>query len=206
MSAVKTPSLEALKRPKMLLTLGTLLLLVGVWYFAWWSPEGHKLAAVQSQQLTEQQKVDSLQSTLALIDHETSLVQKYRNFLSFYGSEIPLQPEQGQLVFQLGNLEKSDNVQVTSIDVSTTNPAVSGSSLSTVPVTMSVSGPHSNVMKFLSDLYQLPRLMTIQTVTPSPTSGTTKGYNVLTHDSVPFSLSITGTAYFTGTVSTTSTG
>ncbi len=201
MSKISSLNMEALRRPRIILTLGALLLLAGVWYFAWWSPEGHKLASVQQQQLVEQQRVDQLQTSLNILEHENSIVRRYRSFLTFFGSEVPVQPEQGQLVYELGKLERADNVQLTSIDVSTTTPAASGQALSTIPITMSVTGPHSNVMRFLSDLYQLPRLVTIQSVAPSPTQGTGGAYDVLGHDSVPFNLSITGTAYFSGSIS-----
>ena len=201
MSRLASINTDALRRPRLLAALGALVLLAGIWYFAWWSPEGHKLASVQAQQLTAQQRVDQLQTSLNVLEHENSVVQRYRNFLTFFGSEVPVQPEQGQLVYQLGKLETADNVQLTSIDVSTTVPAATGSALSTIPVTMSVSGPHANVMKFLSDLYQLPRLITIQSVAPAPSQGAGASYNVLGHDSVPFNLSITGTAYFSGSVS-----
>ncbi len=201
MSRLASINTDALRRPRLLAALGVLVLLAGIWYFAWWSPEGHKLASVQAQQLTAQQRVDQLQTSLNVLEHENSVVQRYRNFLTFFGSEVPVQPEQGQLVYQLGKLETADNVQLTSIDVSTTVPAATGSALSTIPVTMSVSGPHANVMKFLSDLYQLPRLITIQSVAPAPSQGAGASYNVLGHDSVPFNLSITGTAYFSGSVS-----
>lgn len=207
MSSLRSPDLSSLKRPRIMVTLGAVFLILGVWYFGWWSPEGHKLASVQQQQLTAQQKVDSLQSTLAVIEHEQAIVRKYRSFLTFFGSQVPVQPEQGQLVYMLGKLESSDGVQVSSLDVSTTTPPPTGSTLSTVPITMSVTGPHSNVMKFLSDLYQLPRLVTIQSVQPAPTDAPATGaYNVLGHDSVPFSLSISATAYFSGTIPTTSAG
>ncbi len=201
MSRLASINTDALRRPRLLAALGALVLLAGIWYFAWWSPEGHKLASVQAQQLTAQQRVDQLQTSLNVLEHENSVVQRYRNFLTFFGSEVPVQPEQGQLVYQLGKLETADNVQLTSIDVSTTVPAATGSALSTIPVTMSVSGPHANVMKFLSDLYQLPRLITLQSVAPAPSQGAGASYNVLGHDSVPFNLSITGTAYFSGSVS-----
>jgi Tfp pilus assembly protein PilO len=201
MSALKSPDVSVLRRPRIMATIGVLLLVLGIWYFAWWSPEGHKLSSVQQQQLSAQQKVNSLQTTLNVIEHERAVVQKYRNFLTFFGSEVPVQPEQGQLVSMLGRLENSDGVQVASIDDSTTSPPASGTALSTVPVSISVTGPHSRVMKFLADLYGLPRLITIQSVQPSPTSGAGNGaYDVLRNDSVPFSLTISGTAYFSGTL------
>lgn len=204
MRRVASANLDSLKRPRLLATVGAVVLLLGIWYLAWWSPEGHKLASVQAQQQQAQLKVDQLRTTLAAVEHESAIVQKYRNFLTFFGSEVPVQPEQGQLVYMLGKLERADAVQVTSIDVSTTAPAAAGSTLSEIPVTMSVSGPHDNVIKFLSDLYQLPRLITIQSIDPAVNGSTGGGpgssYDILGHDSVPFTLSITGTAYFSGTL------
>ncbi|MHB1987463.1 MAG: type 4a pilus biogenesis protein PilO [Acidimicrobiales bacterium] len=200
MSQLKSANLDVLRRPRLLLTIVGTIVLAAIWYLAWWSPEGTKLASVQAQQLQAQQQVASLDATLAQIDHENQIVQKYQGFLTFFGSEVPVQPEQGQLVYMLGKLERSDNVNVTSIDVSSTAPPATGSTLSTIPITLALSGPHDNVMRFLADLYALPRLITIQSVAPSATAASKGAYDILGHDGVPFSLSLTATAYFSGHV------
>lgn len=204
MNQLRSMNLDVLKRPRMLIAIGAVVVILAAWYLAWWSPEGSKLSSVQTQQQQAQQKVDSLSATLAEIAHENQIVQKYQNFLTFFGSEVPDQPEQGQLVYMLGKLEHSDDVQVTGIDVSTTAPPATGSTLSTIPITMTLTGPENHVMKFLSDLYALPRLITIQTVSPSVSGG--KGpVDVLGRSGLQSSLSITGTAYFSGLLAPTTT-
>lgn len=203
MNKIRSLNLEVLKRPRVLGAVGVVLVLLIAWYFAWWSPESSKLASVQQQQTRQTQQISVLNAHLQEIIREDAIVAKYQNFLAFFGSQVPVQPEQGQLVYMLGRLEKSDNVDISSINASTTAAPTTGSTLSTIPITMSVSGPHNNVVKFLADLYSLPRLITIQSVSPSPTAAPSGTYNVLGRDKVPFQLSLTGTAYFSGQVATT---
>ena len=203
MNKIRSANLDILKRPRVLGAIGVVVVLLIAWYFAWWSPESSKLASVQQQQVKQTQQISSLNARLQEIVREDAIVAKYRNFLTFFGSQVPVQPEQGQLVYMLGRLEKSDNVDISSINASTTSPPATGSTLSTIPISMSVSGPHNNVIKFLSDLYSLPRLITIQSVSPSPTAAPAGVYNVLGRDKVPFQLTLTGTAYFSGQVAAT---
>ncbi|MHB8243934.1 MAG: type 4a pilus biogenesis protein PilO [Acidimicrobiales bacterium] len=188
-----------MKRPRVLGAVGGALLLIVVFYFAWWSPQGGKLASIEAQKQAQSIQISSLQANLTQLQQDSQFVTRYQSFLTFFGSQVPVQPQQGQLISMLGRLSTSDKVDITQVTANTLVPAVAPSTLSTIPISMTVTGPHDNLLRFLSDMYSLPRLITIQSVAPTSTS-TGAGANVLAHNSVPFSLTLTGTAYFTGTV------
>jgi Tfp pilus assembly protein PilO len=198
MSRLNNANFDVVKRPKVFGAIIAVIVLAAVFYFAWWSPEGNKLSSINQTKQQEAQQISSLQAQLVTIQREVNFVTKYQSFLTFFGSELPSSPEQGPLYTMLAKLANSDKVSWTLISATTPQPPVAPSTLGTIPLTMQVGGNHANVLKFLSDLYTLPRLVTIQSVSPSPNPAPGPLYNVLNlHDQVPFSLSITGTAYFT---------
>lgn len=209
MSRLGNVNFDVLKRPRVLISIVAVVVLAIVWYLAWWSPESSKLSSVRAQETTEKATIATDRATLAQLTGEAHYDKQYAGFLKVFQTAVPVQPEQGQLVTDLAALEKADKVTIASIDDSTTVPASTGSTLSTIPVTLSVTGPHIDVLKFLSDLYNLKvagRLLTIQQLNPSPEGVSSGGngavgYNVLqTKDTTNFSLSIQATAYFTGTI------
>ncbi|HET9091842.1 MAG TPA: type 4a pilus biogenesis protein PilO [Acidimicrobiales bacterium] len=200
MSKLNSVNTDVLKRPRVLGAIGAVIVLIVAFYFAWWTPETNKLASVNAQKQQQVTEIASLHAQLAQLIAEAGFVTKYQTFLTFFGSQVPVQPEQGQLVYQLGKLSNSDHVDITSVTANTTSPAVAPSTLSTIPVSLTVTGAHANVDKFLSDLYSLPRLITIQSINPTPTAAPNPAYDVLNRDNVPFTMTISGTAYFAGTV------
>jgi Tfp pilus assembly protein PilO len=194
---------DVLKRPRVLGSIGAVIVLLAAFYFAWWSPEGNKLSSINTTKQKQVTQIAGLRNQLATLITESHFVNQYQNFLTFFGSEVPIQPEEGQLVYMLGKLSTSDKVDITQVSANTTVPATPPSTLSTIPITMIATGAHSNLVKFLSDLYGLPRLITIQSITPAPTAAPNATYNVLTRDAQPFQLTISGTAYFIGTAAPT---
>lgn len=205
MNQLRSLNLDVVKRPRVLAAIGGILLLLIVFYFAWWSPEGHKLSSVKTQELSQATQITTLQANLRQAELESEFVSKYQTYLSFFSNQVPVLPEEGQLVYELGRLSNADGVDLTSVSADTTVAAVPPATLSTIPVSMTVTGAHDNILRFLAGIYTLPRLITIQSIQPSPTgasSGAGSSYNVLRHDSTAFSIAISGTAYFSGTVST----
>lgn len=199
MTKLPSINLDTLKHPRVLAAIGGVLLLLLIFYFAWWSPEGHKLASVDAKKKQQSTQIANLRQNLVLLQHESQYVSQYQTYLTFFSSQVPVQPEEGQLVFQLGSLSIADHVDLTEVSANSTTAAVPPATLSSIPVTLTVTGSHQNVFRFLAGIYKLPRLITISNVAPTPAASVGGAYNVLRHDSVPFSLTLQGTAYFSGT-------
>lgn len=197
MKKLNSLNFDVIKRPRVLGALAAIVVLVAAFYLAWWSPEGSKLASINQTKQQETQQISSLQAQLVTLRNEARYVSRYQNFLTFFGSELPPTPEQGPLYTMLARLAQSDNVSWSLISATTPQAPTPPAKLGTIPLTMQVAGKHQDVLKFLADLYALPRLVTIQAVSPDPNPAPSPAYDVLTlHDQVPFTLAITGTAYF----------
>lgn len=206
MTKLPSINLDSVKHPRVLAAIGGVLLLILVFYLAWWSPEGSKLATVDAKKQQQATQIANLRSNLILLQHESQYVSQYQTYLTFFSSQVPVQPEEGQLVYQLGSLSIRDHVDLTEVSANSTAPATPPATLSTIPVSLVVTGSHYNVFRFLAGIYKLPRLITVQNVAPTPSAAVGVSYNVLRHDSVAFALTISGTAYFSGTPSTSPAG
>ena len=194
---------DAFKRPRVLVAIaGVIVLLIAFW-FAWWTPESNKLASVNAQEQTQAAHITTLQAELIQLEHESKFVSQYQSYLAFFSTQVPIQPEEGQLVYDLGRLSNATNVDISDIAANSTAPPAAGETLSTIPVTLTATGSHVAILRFLAGLYTMPRLITLQQISPSPESPPSATYDVLRHDTEPFTITITGTAYFSGAVTTT---
>lgn len=200
--AIRLTSADMLKSRRTLLALGGVIVVLLAWYFLFWKPEASKLSSVHAQQATAVSQQQQLNNKLRQIIREDQFVAKYHNFLTYFDSQVPVQPEQGQLVYVLGKLQSRDHVDITTLSASSTAAPTTGTTLSTIPISMTVTGTHNNVIQFLSGLYGVSRLITVQSISPSPTAAPSPSYDVLGHDKVPFTMSISATAYFSGTIAT----
>lgn len=198
MSRLDTLNLDVLKRPRVLIAFGVVLVVLLAWYFAWWSPENSKLTAVKTQETSLANQVSSLNAQLVQYREDAKIVSRYRNFLTNFSQAIPVQPDAPQLTTALSALEKTTNVNIATLDDATTVAPAPGSTLGTIPLTMTVAGSHAAVLEFVTDLYKMKRLITVQAANPSATSTANPKYNIFTHDTIPFSVAIDATAYFSG--------
>ena len=184
-----SPNSELLKRPRVWGSMVVVLVLALGWWFAWMSPEGAKLASVRAEQARQQQTEVSLTSELTMLRADATRVRLASPFLARFGRAIPALPDAPSIVEQVYQLAVQDNVTLQSI---TDDSVVSaGLGYSTIPVSMSVAGGHDALLAFVAGLYQLPRLLTIQTL---DLSGTT---SVLSSGNASYTASIGATAYTT---------
>jgi Tfp pilus assembly protein PilO len=198
MSTASMPlDLRTLARPKVIVPVVGVLVLVLAWWFAWMSPEGAKLASVRRQQQEQQVQAASLAAQLARLRADAKQVRAASPFLKRFASAIPSVPDSPGIVEQIYRLSVSDGVSLESITDNTLDPTSQG--YSTIPVTLSVSGPHDSVLAFLSGLYKLPRLLTLQTVNLSGTG------DVLASGLESYDATVDATAYTTYVVSSPST-
>ena len=180
---------QLLKRPRVWGSLVAVLVLVLAWWFAWMSPESTKLASVRAQQASQRQTEASLTAELAMLRADATRVRIASPFLAHFAQAIPAAPDAPSLVEQVYRLAVQDNVTLQSI--TDDNVVSAGTGYSTIPVSMSVAGGHDALLAFVAGLYQLPRLLTIQTL---DLSGTT---SVLSAGNASYTASIGATAYTT---------
>lgn len=185
-------NLDLLKRPMIYGTIIGVLVLALVWWLAWWSPEGNKLSNAQSQEVSLQQQVTSLDGQIAVLRAESSQVAKELPYLAIFNQALPSLPNQGNLTTELYVLSRQTKTFISDLNDSTIVPTTG---YSTMPISMTLTGSHNAVLAFLKGIYGLPRLVTIQAVTLSP-PGAAPNLNTQSN-TTGFSATISGTAYTT---------
>ena len=188
-------NIDLLKRPAIFGTIIGAIVLLLLWWFVWMSPEGNKLSSVNAQESSLQAQISSLNTTIAGLKQQSALVPSELPYLAKFTSAVPDLPESGVLTEQLYNLMNQTHTFISSLSDATVTATTEG--YSTIPVSLVVVGSHDSVMSFIQGIYNLPRLVTIQTLTLTPATGGTTT-NLLKMSGAPgFSGSITGTAYTT---------
>jgi Tfp pilus assembly protein PilO len=189
-------NLDLLKSKVVLMVTGGIILLLIVWWFAWMTPESNKLTNVQQQITTDQGMVAQLNAELIGLKAEKKLVLKELPYLKKVTTAIPPTEDPPGIVDSLNTLANQTGCDLLTVTPADT-PSSSGSpGLSVIAVSLSISGPHSNVFAFLRDFYKMKRLMTISSVTLSPASSTSA--NILTGgDGQKYGMSLTADAYTT---------
>ena len=179
---------KLLRKPMVIASIVTTVVLLIAWWFAWMQPEANKLSAIHAQELRATEQVASLRSELALLRSEQKVVRAASPFLSLFGAAIPPVTDQPALVVQLYHLAVRTGVRLESVTDDTVTP---GTTYSTIPVAISISGGHNAVESFIKGMYSLPRLLTIQSLSLSGTG------NLNSSGSTPYTASISATAYTT---------
>lgn len=181
--------LRLIRRPIAIGAIFGVLGLLLAWWFVWMAPEGQKLVSVRMQESTDQMARDSLVATLAQLKLESKQSSSERSFITRFVADIPPEQDAPSLVVLVYRLAVRDGVKLQSITDNTVSP--SSSELSTVPVTMAVSGAHDAIVQFVSGLYRLPRLLTIQSLALAGSG------NVNAKSATTYTATISATAYTT---------
>ncbi len=158
---------------------------VVAWLFAFFLPEGSHLNNLRQRQASlEAQKIPleaQLTSLRRLAAWETSAAGT--NLYSMLQQAIPPNADEAQFLTQMSNLAAKAGVTLTSITPSTpvAQPIIGATSSTTapymtIPVSMSLTGTYPSVYSFLQDLYSLPRLVVINSLS---LSSSTNGSSVI---------------------------
>jgi len=195
MNRLQSINLDVVKRPAVLISIAVVIVLAGVWWFAWMSPQGSKLSTVNASVAQLTQKDAQLQLTLKTVQHESTLESKYAGYLATFSAAVPPTPDAPQLTTQLAALANSTHVTLQSLSDNTTVPATP---VSDVPVSMTIKGTGTQCLNFLKGIYQMARLITIADFTPTPTltGDTSTAVDVLAPGKTIYSFELTGSAYY----------
>ena len=203
MNRAQSINLDALKRPTVLISVGTVIVLALLWWFLWMSPEGGKLSTIHSQIATLKTEYTSDEQQLVLVKSESKVVKQNYARLVQFGKAVPASPDQQVLTTQIYDLAHATGVQLTSFSDNTLIPPAS-TGLGEIPVAITISGNHTQCLNFLDNLYSPTfRLLTINTFTPSPSSsastsssGSGGPISVIAHDTLPYTFTIAAVAYY----------
>lgn len=202
MNRLTSLKLDGLKRPPILISIVAVIVLLAAWYLGWMTPEASKLTTINQQEQSLTSHLQTLQLQLRTDQDHSALVAHDAKDLQAFALAVPSTAEAGPLTTQLYDLSTATGVSLTSLIDDTTVPPVAGSVIGSIPLSISVKGPHQSCLRFLSDIYKMSRLITVDAVTPTPVSSPSGAQpNVLAYDNDPYTMNIGATAYFFTTLS-----
>jgi Tfp pilus assembly protein PilO len=177
------------------------------------SPQGTKLSTVNASVSQLTQKNAQLQIQLQTVEHESKLESKYAAYLTAFSTAVPPTPDAAQLTTQIAALADSTKVNLNGISDDTIAVATP---VSTIPITMTITGTGDECLNFLKGIYKMPRLITISSFIPTPgaTPGSGSSVDVLTPGKLSYTFALSGEAYYsplidplaTSSSTTTTTG
>jgi Tfp pilus assembly protein PilO len=199
---------ETFRRPAVWITIVATIVIAAIWYFAWMSPEGNKLSTENAQISNLNTTLAQLNKTLATYKLNQQNLAVYNKLLSVFSTAVPPEEEAGTLTDEIAALADTSGVNLTELSVPFASAPIESATgtptgLYQVSLAIDVAGQWSQCMKFLTGIYTFPRLITIQTFSPSDQSGSATGnVDVINPPGkTPYTFDLTATAYFSAAVS-----
>lgn len=158
-------------KPKLILIgVGAALVLTGAWFFFLWKPAGADLDKARADKVAAEQQATQLQGRLAhlkKLEANAEVLEQHRSLLA---TAIPSTDKLDEFILQVN--ERAARAGVSFVSVAPTPPgaaAASGSSAaSAVSLQLQVSGDYFQVMRFLEEMRDGPRLFTIDNFSLTP--------------------------------------
>ncbi len=156
--------LPVLRQRKVLISFAVALVVMLIWLVAVFSPEGHKLAAVNTSVQQAQSEQSSLLAHLALLKLYSKESATFEQLSDRLNAAVPSTIDIYDYITAISNAASSTGVAVESVDPST---AVAWGSVGVIPVSVAVKGNYDQTLAFIKALYALPRLTVITQITIS---------------------------------------
>jgi Tfp pilus assembly protein PilO len=195
MNRLRNFNFTTLKSKVILITVGGVIVLILVWWFAWMTPENNKLSAVQAQVTSDQAMVTQLNLKLIGLKADKQYVLKELPYLKKVTTAIPPTMDPPGIVDSVDTLANKTSCTLTSITPSFTAAASTVPGVSAIDVTFTVSGSHRDVFAFLSGFYSMKRLMTVNNIGLAPTGASPNILNL--GDGHTYGLTVSAQAYTT---------
>jgi Tfp pilus assembly protein PilO len=164
--STRSSTVAALKRPPVIISIVIAAVVVILWLFAFFLPQGRKLSTLDSkrQALTDEvaagnAKVVRLRHTF---EHAGQLEAEHAKMEALVPSTPDLFKSTANYTSLLSSTVAGAHMNLTS--VTTQSPAATSKALTSIPVTLDVTGSYDQLLTLITDIYAMPRLTEISSV------------------------------------------
>jgi Tfp pilus assembly protein PilO len=160
-----------------LVTAAAALLLVVVWYFVLWSPEGHKLTAANTAHTAAEAQVSKLQSQVAGLQILLRGIPSDQQKLAQYKQAVPDNPELSSALDQIQAAAIHAGINISSISPGGAPAGAAGKAsqgvngVPAITVSISFTGSYQGVMSFITALDSMNRTLVVTSTSLSGGSG-----------------------------------
>lgn len=153
-----TDRLGALKNRTMMLVIGGALVLLLIWFVAYFSPSGKQLGTINSQAQAAETQQSQLNLQLARLKAYSKQAGALVQLSDRLGSALPATTDIYNYITELSNAGSATGIKI--LSVSPGSAAASGK-ISVASVGLTTSGTYDQTLAFIKALYALPRLTII---------------------------------------------
>jgi Tfp pilus assembly protein PilO len=167
---------RALRSPRVLISLVVALVVVLVWLFAFFLPQGKKLNTLNTQEMQLQVKQAALQAQLAALERTAVATPQLLALQAQFAVAVPPLPNTYTYISTMVATTKAAGTKLVSITTGSPGAPVSG--ISPIQVSLSTTGTYDQTLTLIHLLNTLPRLTIINAVNllgggPNTTRSTT---------------------------------
>lgn len=155
---------DVLRSTPVLIGVAVTLVVVLIWLFAFFLPQGSKVSKLDAQVQTLQQKVTQGNAKVALLKRDSQTAPKLAAELAKLKQYIPATAGVYNYINTITATVKASGTKLTTISTSPEAAAPTSGTYYAIPVTLSVTGTYDQVLKLITDIYALPRLTIIPTL------------------------------------------
>lgn len=138
---------------------------LAAWLLVFFLPETHKLHNLDAQRTTLQSTVTADRARLQRLKDEAAHVNQIRAMYDRLEGYVPSTGELYTYIHTISAAAKAAGVTITSL--SPGGLVAAGTAYSALPIGASIKGTYDHVLAFLKDLYSLPRLTDINSLSVS---------------------------------------
>ena len=160
---------STLRRPRILLCIGAAVVIVVIWTFAYYLPQGSKISSLKAEEITLQKKVQLGDATVLRLKHTFQHSAQLKTMQNKLNAAVPSNVDAYNYVQSLSAAAAGAAVHLTVISISggNGNNVTKATAVTETPVTMTVKGTYDQILSLISKIYQLPRLTDIETLSIS---------------------------------------
>ncbi|MHB8220923.1 MAG: type IV pilus inner membrane component PilO [Acidimicrobiales bacterium] len=155
---------DVLRRTPVLVGIVVTLVVVLIWLFAFFLPQGSKISKLNAQVQTLQQKVTQGNAKIAVLKKDSQTEPKLAAQLAKLKQYVPATPGVYNYITTITATVKASGAKLTTISPSPEAPAPSAGAFYDIPVQLSVTGTYDQILKLVTEIYSLPRLTVIPTM------------------------------------------
>ncbi len=156
-----------MKSKLILIGVGAALVLTGVWYFALWSPQGKNLEKAKADEVAAEQRASQLQVRLTHLQKLQANAHILERDRALLATAIPSTDELDAFILQVN--ERAAKAGVTFVSVSPQQPnagapvpGAAAGAPTAIGLQMQVTGDYFAVLRFMEQLRDGPRLVTVE--------------------------------------------
>ncbi|MFO8055697.1 MAG: type 4a pilus biogenesis protein PilO [bacterium] len=151
---------------KLVILIGIIALLGGVWYYFMYLPVVEEMAKVQREKEKESDNLKELKQRKADLQNMKKGIEELEDRFREKREALPIDPEIDQIILKLDNLGKKNGIEFSRITPH--NPSAVGNLYRQVPIKLEFTGNFRYVMRFYYEVVNMKRIVEISDISMRP--------------------------------------